>query len=140
MAPSVQCYFRQGLAPTTQKTYGAALKRFHAFCVKYNVLTPFPVSEQLLCCFAAHLADEGLSPQTGKSYLSAVRSMQISLGLPDPREQSSLPMLKRVQAGISRARLTQGSLSRVRLPITAHVLSQIHDALSHSSNPEKVAL
>ena len=51
-----------------------------------------------MCCFAAFLADEGLAPHTGKGYLAAVRSMQISLGLPDIRDQSSLPMLKRVQA------------------------------------------
>ena len=35
-------------------------------------------------------------------YMSSVRNIQISLGLPDPREQSSLPMLKRVQVGIAR--------------------------------------
>ena len=53
-----------------------------------------------MCCFAAFLAYEGLAPQTGKGYMAAVRSMQISLGLLDLRDQSSLPMLKRVQAGI----------------------------------------
>ena len=44
------------------------MKRFHAFCEKFNVLTPFPLSEQLLCCFASHLATQGLAPQTGKAY------------------------------------------------------------------------
>ena len=43
--------------------------------------------------------------QTVKSYLSAVRNSQILLGLPDPRHQSSLPILKRVQAGIARLRM-----------------------------------
>ena len=36
------------------------MKHFHGFGVKYNVkynvLTPFPVSENLPCCFAAYLA------------------------------------------------------------------------------------
>ena len=72
------------------------MKRFHGFCVKFNVVNPFPVTEQLLRSFVSFLADEGLAPQTGKSYLAAVRNMQISLGLPDPRESSSLPVLKRV--------------------------------------------
>lgn len=103
-------------------------------------MNPFPVTEHLLCCFAAFLADQGLAPQTGKSYLSAVRSMQISLGLPDPREQSSLPILKRVQAGIRRARLLRGAPPRIRLPITAPVLAQIRRILDISSNPSKVAL
>ena len=100
--------FSAGSCPP-QRTYGAALRRFHAFCTQFAVHSPFPVSEQLLCCFAAYLADQGLAPQTGKSYLSAIRCMQISLGLPDPRDQSSLPVLKRVQAGISRARLAHGA-------------------------------
>ena len=91
------------------------MKCFHTFCITYNVLTPFPLTEHLLCSFAAYLADQTLAPQTIKSYLSALRDMQISLGLPDPREQSSLPILKRVQAGISRARILKGSPPRIRL-------------------------
>ena len=140
MAPSVRKYFQDGLAPSTQKSYGAALKCFHTFCNKYNILAPFPVTEHLLCCFAAYLADEGLSPQTGRSYLSAVRSMQISLGLPDPRERSAMPALNRVLAGIKRMRLHSGPPACVRLPITALVLNRIREALQTSSNPNRVVL
>ena len=126
LEPSVRSYFQQGLAPSTQKTYKAAMKRFNTFCITYNVVSPFPVTEQLLCSFAAFFADQGLAPQTGKSYLSAVRNLQISMGFPDPREQSSLPILKRVQAGISRARMLKGSPPRIRLPITANIMEQIY--------------
>ena len=55
--PSVQLYFQNGLAPSTQRTYATAMKQFHTFCTMYNVNTPFPLSEQLLCSFAAYLAD-----------------------------------------------------------------------------------
>ena len=140
LEPSVQHYFQNGLALSTQKTYQAAIKRFHSFCCQYNVLQPFPLSEQLLCSFAAYLADQGLAPQTGKSYLSALRSMQISLGLPDTRDHSSLPILKRVQAGISRARVFKGSPPHIRLPITGHILEAIHHSLVTSANPEKLVL
>ena len=116
------------------------MKHFSSFCTKYNVTTPFPLTEQLLCSFAAFLADESLAPQTVKSYLSAVRNMQISLGLPDPREQSSLPALKRVQAGISRIRMLKGTPPRIRLPITAQVMARLHDALVVSANPESVVV
>ena len=88
---------------STQKLYNAALKRFHEFCVQCDVTTPFPVSEHLLCCFVSYLTDQGLAPQTGKLYLSAIRNMQISLRLPDPWDHSSLPILKRVQAGITKS-------------------------------------
>ena len=122
----------------TQRTYAGALKRFHSFCTHVNVLDPFPVSELLLCSFVAYLADQGLTPQSVKTYLAAVRSVQISLGLPDPRDQSSLPVLKRVQAGISRCRLYRKQPTRVRLPLTAEVLRRFQQApalLSHSDRP-----
>ena len=138
MAPSVQRYFQSGLAPSTQRTYAGALKRFHSFCTHVNVLDPFPVSELLQCSFAAYLADQGLAPQSVKTYLAAVRSIQILLGLPDPRDQSSLPVLKRVQAGISRCRLYRKQPTRVRLPLTAEVLRRFQQApalLSHSDRP-----
>ena len=113
------------------------MKQFHQFCTMYNVDTPFPLTEHTLCCFSAYLADKGLAPQTGKSYLSALRSMQISLGLPDPRETSSMPILKRVQAGIKQARLAGGPQQRVRLPITIKILTQLHNKLFSSEHPEK---
>lgn len=65
----------------------------------------FPVSEQLSCSFAAFLTDKKLAPHTVKSYLSAVCSMQISLGLPDLRETNLRSKYSnQVQAGIMRLR------------------------------------
>lgn len=116
------------------------MKRFHKFCTQYNVSDPFPVTEHLLCCYSAYLAEEGLAPQSIKSYLAAVRSTQLSLGLPDPREQSSLPILKRVQAGISRLRASQGRPPKVRLPITAHLLQQIKATLHNTAHRERLVL
>ena len=97
------------------------MRKFGTFCERYHVTDPFPVSEFLLCAFTAYMVDSGLTPQTVKSYLSAIRNSQLLLALPDLREQSSLPMSKRLQAGISRAQLGLGHPSRVRLPITAPV-------------------
>ena len=94
--------FRKAWPPSAHKTSGAAMKQFFPFCTQFNILS---ITEYLLCCFAAFLAD---APQSVKGYLAAVRNMQVSLGLPDPRDQSSLPMLKRVQAGIQRIRSVAG--------------------------------
>ena len=63
--------------------------------------------------------------------------MQISLGLPDPREQSSLPILKRVQDGIRRVRAQQGSPQRLRLPITTDILAKIQLHLLASTSPDR---
>lgn len=122
-----------GLADSTQKTYRAASKRFNDFCIKFNINTPFPVSERLLCSFAAYLADDGLKPGSIKVYLAAIRSLQINLGLPDPRDQSSLPRLKRIMAGIARCQLKKGSRTKPRLPITSTILGKIHRELSQDS-------
>ena len=117
------------------------MKHFVQFCSTYNVLDPFPVTELTLCYYVSYLAEKGLAPQTGKAYLAAVRNAQISLGLPDPREQSSLPLLKRVQAGISRIRLLKGKCSsRIRLPITVHILGRIREALVTSTDPNDVVV
>ena len=67
------------------------LIHLHSLRSEYNHFHTFPLTEQLPCTFAAFLADQGLAPQTIKSCLSAVRNMQISLGLPDLRDQSSMP-------------------------------------------------
>ena len=140
LAPTVRRYFQAGLAPATQKSYQAAMRRFEAFCTHFNVTTPFPLTEHLMCCYASFLADEGLAPQTIKSYLSALRNMQLSLGFPDPREQSSLPMLKRIQAGIARCRLLRDPPSRIRLPITAHILRKIGQGWRESLCTERAVL
>ena len=106
----------------------------------YHITNPFPLTEHLMCYYASFLADQGLATHTVKGYLSALRNMQISLGLPDPREQSSMPLLKRVQAGIARTRNAKGNPSRVRLPITPHLLRRIRHILSGSDHPERIVL
>ena len=89
-------------------------------------MVPLPVNEQLLCQFAAFLAQQGLSSQTVKTYLAAIRNLQISLGFPDPRDTSSLPRLKLVLMGIRRLQSrSKTNPARIRLPITFSILSGI---------------
>ena len=83
------------------------MKRFHRFCDSYSIYNPFPITEPILCYFAAALASDELSPQTIKVYLSAVRDAQIALGFPDPRSQTSMCRLERIQAGIKRVAATR---------------------------------
>jgi len=83
------------------------------------------------------MADHGLAPQTVKSYLAALCSKEINLGLPD---DSSLPpfhpLLKRVQAGLSRVRLQSGKgRQQVRLPISPPILRQIKAQLTAPNDP-----
>lgn len=126
MDSTVQFFCGKGIAESTQKTYQSALRRFGAFCSQFAVLTPFPVSESLLCYFASFLAKDRLSPKTIKIYLAGIRHMQITLGLPEPKEFSSLPRLRLVQAGIQRTHSQRAPVKeRVRLPITPEILGKL---------------
>ncbi|KAL5493644.1 hypothetical protein EMCRGX_G014852 [Ephydatia muelleri] len=104
----------------------------------YSVLSPFPVTEKLLCYFATALANDGLAPQTIKLYLLAVRSMQLSLRLPPPRDKSSLPILKRVLDGIRRDKFLGGKSPRTCLPITVTVLRQLQSPLDTAVGPDSM--
>ena len=132
--------FEQGLAPSTQRTYKAAIKRFHDFCTRYCVFNPFPLSEQLLCHFATYLAKEGLAAQLIKIYLAAACNMHISLGFPDPRDSSSLPVLRRVQLGIQRVQASKSSTTRTRLPITLEILDRFRVLWEKTQHTERLLL
>ena len=103
-----------------------------SFCFKYHVLSPFPVSESMLCYFVVSLAREGLAPSTIKTYLAAVRHAHIERGYPDLRDGTSLPRLHLVQTGICRDRTEQGPPVTQRLPITAPLLRQMRSVDSAS--------
>jgi len=137
LAPAVQRYFQEGLAVSTRWSYYTATKSFLTFCSIFAIHTPFPNTEQLLCSFAAYLTDQGLASQTMKSYLAAVRNTHISLRFPDPKDKSSLPILKRVQAGIQRVRSEAALPARPRLPITAAILKKIQSRLGQMEMPHK---
>lgn len=94
------------------------------FC-QGNGLSPFPLSELVLCRFVAHLFEQSLSINTIRLYLSALRFVQISRGGGDP-SMTSLPRLHYVLRGIARS---QPKASRpARLPITIEVLEKLFRA------------
>lgn len=83
----VEYYLTQSLAPSTQKTYKSGKTKYINFCTQSSY-DPLPVREAMLCKFAASIANQGLKHTTIKSYLSAIRHMQIMSGLGDPFVQS----------------------------------------------------
>lgn len=58
------------------------MRQFYSFCSTYQVNSTFPLSEQLLCSYAACLADNNLVPQTIESYLSALRNALVNITWP----------------------------------------------------------
>ena len=76
--------------------------------------------EELLCRFVAQLADEGLSPNTIKPYLSAVRHLQVSMSLPDPRI-GDMARLEQVLKGSKREFAKRGPGQRLPVKIARSV-------------------
>ena len=93
-------------------------KRFLEFCLHYR--PPFgkfmPVDEITLVQYAAYLA-RSIKYSSIKSYLSAVRHLHIRNGY--NLDFKKYPRLQLICKGITRA---QGCSTRVRLPITIHLL------------------
>ena len=78
------------LALTTRRTYAAQLKWWRLFCARRQVhwlLTGVPADEDLIIDYLLHCAvNEQRAPGTLKLRLAAVRSIHVTLGLPDPLE------------------------------------------------------
>ena len=88
--------------------------------------------------FVAHLASAGLSYQTVRLYLSAVRHLQIMSDLPDPCI-AAYPRLYYTLRGLRRG--INGRRQLTRLPITPDMLSKILQLWSHSPrNPDHIML
>ena len=102
MEENVSLYLGKALAPSTLRSYGTGQRRYIAFCQDANFQL-LPLSEHTLCIFVAHLASEGLTHQTIKSYLSALRHYHIMSGRGDPFIGSAFPLLQYVLRGIKRS-------------------------------------
>ena len=69
---------------------------------------------------------QNLLPQTVKTYLTGIRHIQITLGLPEPRAFSSLSHLRLVQTCVQRTFSHRALVSKkIRLPITPSILRKI---------------
>ena len=101
-------------------SYNSAQKRYLNFCLLYN-LPPLPLAESTLSLFAAYLAYQGLQPQTIKSYLSALRHLQVQAGLPAPNWEE-WARLHYTLRGIQRSR---APTARQRLPITPPIMREL---------------
>ena len=81
-----------------------------------------PVSEELLCYYVSFLGDKGLTYGTVKSYLAAIRDLQIEHGFQSPFDKD-MPRLQRIIRGL---RTIQGMEGYTPPPETPN----------HPDNPE----
>ena len=135
----VEFYFQRSVANSTQKTYASAQSRYLSFCSQF-LLTPLPVSESQLCRFVSFLATEKVSHSSTKTYLSAVRHLQVSYCYPDP-QLYSMPKLQGVVRGIKSQQARTKNFSPKRLPITTSVLRRLRAHLgSRFSDPDMLMI
>ena len=121
----VSHYFRESLAPSTRRSYRSAKIRYLDFCTNTHI-KPLPTTERNLCMFASYLAHTGIAHQTIKSYLSAIKHLQIEAGLGVPNI-SSMPVLEHVVRGIKKECSKSSPGSKPRLPITPGILMKLRE-------------
>ena len=126
----VQRYYQNGLALSTQRCYYAGQQRYLLFCTELH-LTPLPTSEYVLLLFAAHLALSGLAYTSIKVYFSSIGNWHTSCGQHKAYSLALTPRLEQVFRDIKKE---QGRTrpQRVRLPITAQIMTQIYSVLTRS--------
>ena len=110
---------------STQHTYKAAQDCYLKFC-RDGKFKPIPVTQSVLCAYVSFLAShDNLKHNSLKVYLSAVRHLQISNGLPDPFAGVAFPQLDQVMKGIKRHEAEKGVGKKQRLPIPPVILNKL---------------
>ena len=127
---AVSSYLAGALAPATLRVYGSGRRRYMAFCSAADI-SPLPLVEHALCMFVTYLARDGLTHQTIKSYLSAIRHYHILAGQGDPFIGNPFPLLQYVLRGIKRSPVHSRRLPR--MPITPTILRAPKDQWATAS-------
>ena len=78
------------------------------------------------CASLPHLANDSLTHAIIKGYLSAIRHLQIALGLPDPAI-SAMPKLEGVVKGIKATQARALQSKRTQLLITPNIVTSIRE-------------
>ena len=120
------------LAPSTLRSYSSDQRRYSQFCT-HAAVPPWPLSERVLCLFAARLGTEGLTHQTIKCYLSAVRFLS------DPFLPGKMPVLQYVLRGLKRS--PRPPPFRTRLPVTPSILRALKSQwVAHAQEVDYIML
>ena len=129
MEETVQRLFDLGIAPSTSRVYRSAQNRYLRFCSQFH-LSNLPLNEDTLSLYVAFLSLQGVKHQSVKSYLSALRHMQIEAGGGDPFGPGRFPRLEYILKGLKRNGPPVAT-SR-RLPITPQIMLQLHAVWNQS--------
>ncbi|XP_077161508.1 uncharacterized protein LOC143821444 isoform X1 [Paroedura picta] len=104
------------LAPSTQKAYEAAVRGYNQFITRLGRRNCWPIREDLLLCYLAHLWQAGRSPTSMRVTLAGLSLYSKVLGMWDP---GSSFLAKRAIKGWKRVK---PNLADTRRPVTRDIL------------------
>lgn len=120
LAASLSKLANFSLTSSTWSSYRTAAGMLQTCCNSLNIPLAYPVSQQIILSFIAWLDTRGISASTISSYLSAVRQVHLSLGLPIPTIRSDL--VQQVLSGKKKLDATTPNLRPIRIPVTPAIL------------------
>ena len=123
-ANTVERLLNAALAPSTQASYNAHLRRFNTFLCPGKM----PASTAQVMCFVAHLFEQGYAPPSIATHISAIAYAHKLMGVPDPTDQF---VIRKLVTGATRLASTPDT----RLPITPPILLQLCQALNNMNYP-----
>ena len=110
---------------STQKTYSSGEKRYLSFCSQYN-LSALPGTEDTLLLFITYLTGQGLTANSIRVYLAAVRAVHINEGYGNP-------LLDTYRVKKALRALDIGSKGpKQKLPLTLDILDKMYPPLPNS--------
>lgn len=105
-------------------TYRTGYKQFAKFLSEYNRAVQIPITDDVLAAFVAHCALRGLSVSTIKTYLFAVRAVQLDAGFPFPSWRSRHTVFSTLQG----VRRLFGDVHTSKRALTLAHLIKMHGA------------
>ena len=108
----------KGIRSGTKATYSSAQNKYLNFCSQFH-LTPLPVSSYNVLLYVTHLHKSGVAHSSIGVYLSAIRSLQVMSGMPEP-------YLRTPQVKLALKAIQNDSLpAKQKMPIEIGLLVQI---------------
>ena len=116
---------KASVSTSTKQLYLRSYTLLHKFCAKQNVPFSLPFTEVLICNFIGDLFQQGYSPSTITSHVSAISYLHKLFILPDPTH--SFIVRKTIKGTHNLAKSGD-----IRLPITKSILIKLLSALHHT--------
>ena len=129
----VDFFIRNGLTPSTQRSYSSAKRFYLSFCHAQG-LVPTPASEHQLCLYVSSLAPDNLCHNT-----ICLQFLHIAESLGDPHI-CKMARLEQVLWGIKSTQAKRNIKGKPRLPITTDHLQKMRSVWLNQASRDEIML